>query len=65
LIRVLDDTGTQFGYGVDEDTALVVTGVNTTSVMMRVIGEGGVSIFNMKGAYDIEGVRTPIFLPPP
>jgi cyanophycinase len=55
LIRLLSDTrdqsrGVQYGFGVDEDTALVVYDVNTTQATGEVVGRGGVLLVDISSS---------------
>lgn len=50
LISVGLDSNEQRGFGIDEDTALVVTNIDTPDASMQVIGEGGVTITNLSNA---------------
>ncbi|KAJ5076378.1 cyanophycinase [Anaeramoeba ignava] len=43
MIRLLDFSRISYGFGIDENTALVINGTKG-----KVIGEGGVWVFNMK-----------------
>lgn len=53
LVRALGETGVRRGFGVDEDTALVVSG-DATSAM--VVGRGGVTVLDAQGArFDLGG----------
>ncbi|MBD2103027.1 cyanophycinase [Leptolyngbya sp. FACHB-261] len=49
-IRLASDLGIPTVYGVDENTALVVTDPSTPEVQMEVIGQGGVFISDLTGA---------------
>ncbi|WP_222932843.1 cyanophycinase [Nocardia yunnanensis] len=65
LIRLAADTGHRRAFGIDEDTALEVTGVGASTQTMRVLGTHGVSIFDLRsaktgsaqGEWSISGVR--------
>lgn len=53
LIRLLNDTQTRLGFGIDEATALLVgypTGENSAQVAMEVAGKGGVYVVDTQGA---------------
>ncbi|WP_166838633.1 cyanophycinase [Rheinheimera pleomorphica] len=53
LIRLQHDTQTRFGFGIDENTALLVgfeQGENAPEVKMAVLGEAGVYIADMQQA---------------
>ncbi|MEO1122781.1 MAG: cyanophycinase [Cyanobacteria bacterium J06635_15] len=50
LIRLAADLGVETTYGVDENTALVVTGTGTPDVNFEVLGEGGVFISDLAKA---------------
>ncbi|GCE14826.1 cyanophycinase [Tengunoibacter tsumagoiensis] len=50
MIRLLSDTSTTMGYGVDEDTALVVVNADTSSAQLQVLGTGGVTIVDLSHA---------------
>lgn len=67
LIRLASDTATPWAFGVDENTALVVTHADTPEARMEVIGQNGVSIFDLTsakpatdsaGRWKIGGVRS-------
>ena len=51
LAQLLIDSGTRFGFGVDETTALIVAESNS-SVHLRAIGAGSVWIFDAKSVKD-------------
>ncbi|MCX7921439.1 MAG: cyanophycinase [Clostridia bacterium] len=51
VIRLAFDTSGTMAYGVDENTALVVTNADTNSVEMEVLGQNGVFIFDLSKAY--------------
>lgn len=64
IIRLASDTQKTMAYGIDENTALVVTNADTASVQMQVIGQGGVGIFDLAQAtrgtgspWSISGVK--------
>lgn len=70
LVRLIWDTkdkkqGVQFGIGVDEDTAIVITDADTTMAVGQVIGIDGAMIIDLSNAevdenaahFHIEGVR--------
>lgn len=44
LVRLVEDTGTRFAFGVDEATALVVAWQNPFDIDMKVVGQTGVFI---------------------
>ncbi|WP_269532969.1 cyanophycinase [Chitinimonas sp. BJYL2] len=48
IVRQALDAGQNFAYGVDENTALVVTNADTSSALMTAIGEGGVYLFDLR-----------------
>lgn len=50
IIRLASDLKKQMAYGVDENTALVVTNADTPKVNMEVIGQGGTFIFDLSRA---------------
>ncbi|MEO1404618.1 MAG: cyanophycinase [Cyanobacteria bacterium J06635_1] len=50
LIRLASDLGVETTYGVDENTALVVTEVGTPEVSFEVLGQGGVFISDISEA---------------
>jgi len=50
IVRLAWDQVKSMAYGVDENTALVVTNVDTTSANMEVLGQGGVFIFDLSAA---------------
>jgi len=55
LVRALGETGLEHGYGVDENTALVV---DLASKQARVVGAGGVTLLDADQArFDFEGER--------
>ncbi|MET8254855.1 cyanophycinase [Micromonospora sp. NPDC005197] len=63
-IRLAADTRHQRVFGLDEDTALEVTGVGTPRQSLRVLGTRGVSVLDLRRArvtesavWGIEGVR--------
>ncbi|MDT8321800.1 MAG: hypothetical protein RQ826_14865, partial [Xanthomonadales bacterium] len=47
LVRALGETGESFGYGIDEDTAMVV---NLASGQATVLGRGGVTLLDASAA---------------
>jgi cyanophycinase len=49
-IRLASDTGHRWVYGIDENTALKVTGAGTPLETLTVMGEHGVGIFDLKDA---------------
>lgn len=51
LARLLIDSKTRFGFGVDETTALIV-GYAQGSLSLRALGAGSVWIFDANGAHD-------------
>ncbi|GAB4108516.1 MAG: hypothetical protein OHK0022_59980 [Roseiflexaceae bacterium] len=64
IIRLASATGKSMAYGVDENTALVVTNADSSSARMEVVGQNGVFIFDLgqatvgTGSYwSISGVR--------
>lgn len=64
IIRLASDTQKTMAYGIDENTALVVTNADTASVQMQVIGQSGVGIFDLGSAtrgtgtsWSISGVK--------
>jgi len=70
IIRLASDTGKTMAYGVDENTALVVTNEGTTSARMEVIGANGVFLFDLGTAvrgtsldYSIYGVKASYLTP--
>ncbi|MDG4810966.1 cyanophycinase [Micromonospora sp. WMMD1120] len=63
-IRLAADTGHRRVFGLDEDTALEVTGVGTRHLSLRVLGARGVSVLDLRRSrvtdtrvWGIEGVR--------
>jgi len=50
IVRLAWDTGIQDAYAPDENTALVVTDVDTPQAKMSVVGKGGVNIFDLSSA---------------
>ncbi|GER88060.1 hypothetical protein KDW_22220 [Dictyobacter vulcani] len=50
-LRLLSDTGTRMGFGVDENTALVLTDADTSMAQIQVIGTGGVTIVDLSNAH--------------
>lgn len=50
IIRLASDTQKPMAYGIDENTALVVTNADTASAQMQVIGQSGVGIFDLAAA---------------
>lgn len=50
IIRLAADTGKTMAYGVDENTALVVTNTGETNSKMEVIGQNGAFIFDLSSA---------------
>ncbi len=50
IVRLAWDTGIHDAYALDENTALVVTDLDTPQVKMSVVGKGGVSIFDLSQA---------------
>lgn len=65
IIRLASDLDVDVAYGVDENTALIVTDANTPNVKMEVQGEGGVFIADLSeakvgeidGYWSIAGVK--------
>ena len=53
VLRLAWDTNTQYAFGVDQNTALVVTD-NGSGATMTVMGEGGAYIFDLSYAYSID-----------
>jgi cyanophycinase len=49
-IRLAADTGHRWVYGIDENTALKVTGAGTPLERLTVLGERGVGIFDLRAA---------------
>ncbi|SEQ98485.1 cyanophycinase [Streptomyces radiopugnans] len=64
-LRLAADTGHDLVFGVDENTALEVTGVGTDNERLRVLGEHAVTVLDLTGAtagtyngrWSVEGVR--------
>ncbi|MGL5083152.1 MAG: cyanophycinase [Microcoleaceae cyanobacterium] len=54
IIRLAAEFNVAFAFGVDENTALIVTDSDTEPDTLDVIGEHGVSIFNLSAAKVIE-----------
>ncbi len=50
IVRLAWNQYQNMAYGVDENTALVVTNVDTSSAVMEAIGQNGVSIFDLSQA---------------
>jgi cyanophycinase len=50
IVRLASDRSKTMAYGVDENTALVITNAGTTSANMQVIGQKGVFIFDLSAA---------------
>lgn len=50
LARLAADRNVKLAFGVDENTALVVTNADTASANMTVLGTGGVTILDLNGA---------------
>jgi len=50
LIRLASDTGTKRAFGVDENTALVVTDPDTPEARLEVIGQHGVTVLDLTSA---------------
>lgn len=50
IIRLAAHTQKLMAYGIDENTALVVTNADTSSVQMQVIGQSGVGVFDLSAA---------------
>lgn len=50
IIRLAADTGKTMAYGVDENTAMVVTNEGTSSAKMEVIGQNGAFVFDLTTA---------------
>ena len=48
LIRFASDLGQPLSFGIDENTALVVTNVDTPRAKINVVGQGGISILNLR-----------------
>lgn len=65
IIRLASDLETDLTFGVDENTALIVTDADTPDVNLAVLGEGGVFISDLSdatvdetpGYWSIEGVK--------
>ncbi len=64
IIRLAAARSQPMAYGVDENTALVVTNADTAAVQMDVLGQNGVSVFDLAGAtvgsgssWSISGVK--------
>jgi cyanophycinase len=57
LIRLAARRGTALAFGVDEDTALVVTDALGPRPAMEVVGRGGVSVFDLTSAGAPKGGR--------
>ncbi len=51
LMRLGSDRNVTMGYGVDEDTALVVDNADTAQAQMSVLGSGGVTIVDLSKAH--------------
>ncbi len=66
IIRLASEVGVPRSYGVDENTALIVTDADTPEVKMKVLGEGGVFISDLSDAivddsgdaWEVTGVNT-------
>jgi cyanophycinase len=50
IIKLASDLDVPLAFGVDENTALIVTDANTDEVSMEVLGEGGVFISDLSDA---------------
>jgi cyanophycinase len=50
IVRLASDRAKTMAYGVDENTALVVTNADTSSASMSVLGQNGVFIFDLSGS---------------
>lgn len=50
IIRLASDLGVDQAYGIDENTALIVTNANTPEVQFDVLGQGGVFISDLSAA---------------
>lgn len=50
LIRLASDVGVDMAYGVDENTALIVTNAGMPNVNFEVLGQGGVFISDLSNA---------------
>ncbi|MGW3245490.1 cyanophycinase [Streptomyces sp. NPDC001070] len=50
IVRLASDTGHNRAFGVDEDTALVVTDPGTANEVDKVVGSHGVSVFDLRSA---------------
>ena len=48
LIRFSSDTRQPLSFGIDENTALIVINSGTPDAVMSVVGDGGVSIFDLR-----------------
>jgi cyanophycinase len=60
LVRLVTDSGLAYGFGVDENTALIVgrpDAAGTTT--MTVIGAAGVMVVDARGAHGLGGPRAP------
>jgi cyanophycinase len=64
IVRLAADRGKTMAYGVDENTALVVTNADSSAVQMEVVGQNGVSVFDLSAAtvgagtyWSISGVK--------
>lgn len=65
IIRLAAESGQDVAYGVDENTALIVSNIDTPKVKMDVLGENGVFISDLSDAkvkdkkyWSISGVNT-------
>jgi cyanophycinase len=50
IVRLASDRAKTMAYGVDENTALVVTNADTSTAKMEVLGQNGVFIFDLVGS---------------
>lgn len=48
LIRFSSDTNQPLSFGIDENTALIVSDSDTPDAVMSVVGDGGISIFDLR-----------------
>ncbi len=62
LIRLAADTHTPMGYGIDQDTGLLITNADSPQAQMQVIGQHGVYILDLsKATIDKKGPFWSIF----
>ena len=55
IVRLAADRGVRRAYGIDENTALVIRDALSADPRLRVVGKGGVSIFDLRAARQTRG----------